>query len=129
MAAARHPLSVRPAPPGPVLDSNGCAYAGEPVDDILAGLCTALDRIDLSAQPNSVGLPDLAARRYIVTGEPAACINMLADGEALRADPFITFQERGRLPQLHVMTSMRLLGEEIVPYFQAAAARQAAAAD
>ena len=83
--------------------------------------------IDLSPQPNSVGRQELAACRFVVTSDAVACSHKLAGGEALRADPFITFQERGRLPQLRVMASMRLLGEEIVPCFKVNAARQAAA--
>lgn len=84
------------------------------------------DMIDMEHQPKDVSDADLAAHPFVVTGDPQACIRKLEGIEALGADQFITFQQMGRLPHARVMESIRLMGEEVIPYFRTkAAARKA----
>jgi len=77
------------------------------------------DMIDMDHQPKDASLDELEQHPFVVTGDPEQCIRKLEGIEALGADQLITFQQMGRIPHDRVMKSIRLFGEEIIPYFKA----------
>ncbi|MSR14059.1 MAG: LLM class flavin-dependent oxidoreductase [Gammaproteobacteria bacterium] len=77
------------------------------------------DMIDLSHQPKDASIADLDQHPFVVAGDPAKCIRKLEFIESLGIDQFICFSQMGGIPHHRVMESIRLYGEEIIPYFKA----------
>lgn len=63
----------------------------------------------------------------VCIGDPHRCINVIKKWESIGVDQIMCLMQAGRIPHEKVMESIRLFGEEVIPYFKRRSSRQLSA--